>query len=292
MNGGLSPFFRKPSTLEGGQTRALQAAPEGAGVNRSRYSCNDRTYRNFADMPSLSLIAIEARRLVRQIEDTRRQGLQEALTELCEAHWRELRGAEPGTRLARALWSVTPPWADLFTDLYAAADPRLEDIVPGRDFAKGMALLALAEIDRGNESGVQIAHEPMMAFEDTLPKPAWLERIVALLRGTLAPPLLHRHGHGEPLWKALAVIAADTRRPDLPAVLEVIALLAETADQSAVPRDETLAALRAKLRKIGVRFLRLEADHVRFEQHGHAHKPVRSRHLGEMLLEIRQMWIR
>lgn len=243
-------------------------------------------------MPSLSLIATEARRLLRRMEDTRRQALQEALAGLCEAHWLELRGAEPGSPLARALWSVTPPWADLLTNLYAEADPRLDEILPGQDFAKGMALLALAEIERGNESGVQMAHEPMMAFVDTVPSPAWLERIVALLYGTLAPPPPHPHGHEEPLRKALAVIAAHTRRLDLLAVLEVIALLAETPDRSAVPRDETLEALRRELPRVGIRFLGLEADHVRFEQHGHRHKPVRTRQLGDMLLEIRQAWIR
>jgi hypothetical protein len=243
-------------------------------------------------MPSLSLIATEARRLLRQLEDTRCLALQAALAGLCEAHWLELRGAEPGTALARALWSATPPWADLFADLYAAADPRLDDIVPGRDLAKGMALLALAEIERGNEAGAQIAHEPMMAFEDTQPSAVWLERIVALLHGHLAPPPSHPHAHEEPLRKALAVIAAHTRRLDLRAALEVIALLAETPDKLAVPRDGTLAPLRGELHKVGIRFLGLEADHVRFEQHGHAHRPVRTRQLGGILMEVRQAWLR
>jgi hypothetical protein len=160
-----------------------------------------------------------------------------------------------------------------------------------RDLAKGMALLALAEIERGNEAGGQIAHEPMMAFEDTQPSPAWLERIVALLHGHLTPPPLHPHGHEEPLRKALAVIAAHTRRLDLAAVLAVIGVLVPAADEPP-QRDEALEALRGELLKVGIRFLGLEADHVGFEQHGHAHKPVRTRRLGEILLEIRQAWLR
>lgn len=242
-------------------------------------------------MPSISLIEIEAQRLIEPLQEDRRRVLQEALVELCEAHWQELRGPQPAASLAQALWSVTPQWSDLLIDLYAAGDMRLDDIVPGRNLAKGLALLVLVEIERGNEAGVHIAHEPMMAFETAPPPAMWLERITSLLRGTLQPPLLHRHNSHRPLWKALAVIVAHTRRLDLPAVLQVISLLTAPGDQSATP-DEALETLRHEVFEAGIRFLDIDDDLVHLEQHNHAHKPVRTRQLGEMLLEIRQKWLR
>lgn len=243
-------------------------------------------------MPSLSLIEVEAQRLIGSLPEKRRSALQAALVELCETHWQELRGPQPATPLARALWSVTPPWADLLIDLYAGGDARLDDIMPGHNLAKGIALLVLAEIERGNEAGVHIAHEPMMAFETDLPPTPWLERISSLLRGTLAPPRLHAHDHHGPLWKALAVMAAHTRRLDLPAVLQVISLLTAPQDASATAGDEALETLRTAVLAAGIRFLGIDDDHLSLEQHGHAHEPVRTRQLGEMLLEIRCMWLR
>lgn len=243
-------------------------------------------------MPSISLVAIEARRLNKQLKETRRHRLQEALVELCEAHWQELRGPQPTSPLERALWSITPPWSDLLIDLYAAGDPRLHGVLPRSDLAQGLALLVLAEIERGNEAGVHIAHEPMMAFETAAPPAAWLERISSLLRGRLAAPPLHLHDSSEPLQKALGVIAVHTGRLDLPAVLEVISLLAETRDQSVAPQDEALETLRREVYDVGIRFLGIDGDLIHLEQHDHAHKPVRSRQLGEMLLELRRKRLR
>jgi len=243
-------------------------------------------------MPSISLIAIEAQRLIRPLQEAERYALQEALVGLCEAHWQELRGAQPATSLEQALWSIMPPWSDLLLDLYAAGDMRLDELVPRSHLSKALALLVLAEIERGNEAGVHTAHEPMMAFESAPPPTLWLERIAALLRGTLAPPLLHRHDGRESIWKALAVIAARTRRLDLPAVLQVISLLTATREPSSMPHDAALETLRQQLLEVGVRFIGIEGEQVQLEQHGHAHKPVRTRQLGEMLLEIRQKWLR
>lgn len=241
-------------------------------------------------MTSLSFIETEAHQLVRRLPESRRLTQQAALVELCETHWRSIRGPQPDTPLAQSLWTVTPPLADLLMDLYARGDAQLVDLSPGKDLARGLALLVLAEIERGNEAGVHIAHEPMMAF-DTIPPPiALLERITALLQGRLEPPLLHRHDkHHNSMWKALAVIAAHTRRLDLPAVLEVIRLLTVSADQTA--SDAALEKLRHEVAEVGIRFLHIDDDHVHFEQHGHAHKPIRARRLGEMLFEVRQMWL-
>lgn len=242
-------------------------------------------------MTSLSLIATEAHRILGSLEERRRPELQDALVALCEKHWQELRGPQPDSPLAQALWSVTPPWSDLMLDLYASADPRLIELLPGESLGKGMALLVLAEVEHGDEAGVHIAHEPMMAFETILPPADWQERLRSLLRGTLEPPLLHPHEHREALWKALAVIAAHTQRIDLPAILQVIGLLTVPEDQAETVRDVALDTLRQGILDIGVRFLGIEDDHVQFELHGHAHKPVRTRHLGEVLQEIRQEWL-
>lgn len=253
--------------------------------------CIERHISGFLDMPSLSLIATEAQRQLRQLKETRRRALQKDLADLCEAHWHELRGPQPATPLAQALWAITPPWSDLLLDLHASGDARLTDFLPKAKLAKGLALVVLVEVERGNEMGVYIAHEPMMAFERTPPPAEWLERIALLLRGTLDPPLLHRHDGREPLSKALAVIAAHTRRLDLPAVLEVIGLLVAPRGQAADARDETLEALRHDVREVGIGFLGFEGDHVHLVQHGHPHNPVRTRHLGELLLAIRRKWL-
>lgn len=247
--------------------------------------------RDATAMPSLSLIEAEARRIVGRLDEDRRRSLQAALVELCETHWQEVRGPEPATPLARVLWSVTPPLADLLIDLYVAGDVRLDETLPACNVAKGLALLVLAEIERGDEAGVHLAHEPMMAFETAPPPMSWLERIAALLHGKLEVPALHPHAHHAPLWKALAAMAAHSRRLDLPAVLQVIRLLATPVEQLASSRDEALAQLRHDVDEAGICFVAVDDDHIAFEQHGHAHKPVRARQLAQMLREIRQQWL-
>ena len=130
-----------------------------------------------------------------------------------------------------------------------------------------MALLVFAEIEYGNEAGVHIAHEPMMAFEHGPPPMAWLERVSALLRGTLEPPLLHHHDkHHDPVWKALAVIAARTRRLDLPAVQEVIRLLSDATKQEGRISDPALETLREAVAEVGIRFRAMDDDWIHFEQ--------------------------
>ncbi len=243
-------------------------------------------------MTSLTFIETEARELVKRLSVSRCCALQTALGDLCEAHWRALRGAQPVTPLAQALWSITPPLVDLFIDLYVIADIRLNDALAGCNLAQGLALVVLAEIQRGNEVGVHLAHEPMQAFETRLLPASWLNRIAALLRGTLdLPRHLHHSKRHAPLWKALAVIASHTKRLDLPAVQAVICLLTASSGPSTAPADAALEKLRHDVEDAGIRFLYLDDGLIHFEQHHHAHKPVRARQLGEMLLEIRQQWL-
>jgi hypothetical protein len=243
-------------------------------------------------MTSLSLIATEAQELVKQLPEAQRQALQDALVELCEAHWQILRGPQPTTRLAQTLWLITPPLADLLIDLYTTGDTRLNDVLPCYDLARELALLVLAEIQHGNEFGVQIAHEPMKAFETVSPPVAWLNRIAALLRGTLDAPPPHHHERHDALWKALAVITSHTRRLDLPAVLQVVYYLTESPVQSDGASDAALEKLRHDVEDIGIHFLKIKNNLIHFEQHHHPHKPVRTRQLGELLLEIRQQWFK
>src|SRR5512139_863462 len=138
---------------------ATRPAAGGSCPLLRRFFCAIRR-RPQASMPKLSLIESEAARLVRRVPETSRRALQQALIDLCEAHWLELRGPEPATPLAHALWSVAPPCADLLADLVAAGDGRLLGLL-GTKAAQGFALLVLAEIERGNAEGIRLAHEPM-----------------------------------------------------------------------------------------------------------------------------------
>jgi hypothetical protein len=234
-------------------------------------------------MPKLSLIAAEAERLLGRMREPKRLALQQALTDLCETRWHELRGREPETPLAHALWSTTPPLADLFADLYAAGDARLDDVLQGHKPGWGMALLAMAEIGRGDAEGARLAHEPMMVFESEKAGAQLAAQMSAALNGRLEFPPLHKHAAGLPLGKALAVIAAHTGRSDLKAVVEVIRLLADPATS-----DPALKALRNALDEVGIRFTGIDDNHVRYTQHGREHKPVTLHDVADSLLEIRQ----
>jgi hypothetical protein len=234
-------------------------------------------------MPKLSLVAAEAERLLGRLPEARRLALQQELVDLCEARWHELRGPEPSTPLAHALWSITPPLVELFADLYTAGDARLDDVLRDHRPAWGLALLGLAEIGRGDAEGARLVHEPMMVFESETAGARLASRMAALLSGRQKELPWHRHAPQPPLWKALALIAAHTRRCDLKAVVEAIRLLADPHTS-----DEALKALRNALDETGIRFLGADDGRIRFAHHGHEHKPVTTRQVGDTLLEIRQ----
>lgn len=238
-------------------------------------------------MPKLSLIESEAARLVGRMPETRRRALQQALLDLCDAHWLDIRGPEPATPLAHALWSVAPPRADLLADLYAAGDGRPQALL-GPKAAQGFALLVLAEIERGNAEGIRLTHDPMMLFDSPAAGARYAEGVAAALRGGAA--LRWRPPDSKPaLWKALACIAAQTGRCDLAAVMGVIGVLASrpAADQ---PVDAELEALRSTLEETGVHFLGIDDGHVHLTVHGHAHQPASAKQIAEMLGEIRHAW--
>ncbi len=236
--------------------------------------------------PRLSFAAAEARQLVGKLPEAKQRALQLALVELCEARWREIRGPEPAAILAHELWSVVPPLAELFADLHAAADERIEGLLDGIPSARAIALLVLAEIERGDADGVHVAHEAMMAFESPAARRVYQKRVALALRGGLEARPLHRHSSREPLWKALAIIADYTGRHDLRALTAVIGLLA--APSPAAQADPALERLREALNELGVRFLGVNARTVHVELHGHEHRPVSRKHLADLIAEIRQ----
>jgi hypothetical protein len=240
-------------------------------------------------MPKLSLIESEATRLLRRVPEASRHALQQELLELCEAHWPELRGPEPATRLAHALWSVAPPCADLLADLVAANDARLQGLL-GTQPAHAFALLALAEIERGNVEGVRLAHAPMMLFDTPAAGARYAEAVAAALRGGGADLHAHPHASRPPLWKALAAMVAGSGRCDLAAAMGVIGVLLARPAADAPP-DAALDALRGQLDAIGVHFLGIDDGHVSLAVHGESQPPVTTRQLAEMLGEIRQAWL-
>jgi hypothetical protein len=128
----------------------------------------------------------------------------------------------------------------------------------------------------------------MMTFDSPPAGEVYAGRIVAALRGGLEGPRLHRHSSRAPLWKALAVVAAHTGRHDLKALVEVIRLLVTAPGSPDERADDALERIRGALRELGVRFLGLDNDLVRFELHGREHKPASRKRLGDMLTEIRQ----
>ena len=239
-------------------------------------------------MPKLSLIESEAARLVGRLPEARRRTLQQALLDLCDAHWAEIRGPEPATPLAHALWSAAPPRADLLADLYAAGDPRAQALL-GQKPAQGFALLVLAEIEQDNAEGIRVAHDPTMLFDSPAAGARYAEGVAAALRGGGAAPHWHPHDSKPALWKALAGIAAQTGRCDLAAGLGVIGVLASppAADR---PADAALETLRSTLEETGVHFLGIDDGQVSFTLHGHAHPPASVKQLAEILGEIRQAW--
>lgn len=236
-------------------------------------------------MPSLTLIESEAARLLRRVPEAGRRVLQQALLDLCEAHWLEMRGPEPATPLAHALWAAAPARADLLADLAAAGDGRLHALV-GAKTAQAFALLVMAEIERGNAEGVRLAHAPMMLFATPTAGALYAEGMAAALRGGLTGRPAHPHAPKPAVWKALACIVAQTGRSDLAAVTAVIGVLCAGPDAA----DAALAALRRTLADTGVDFLGIDAAQLRFTVHGEAHPPLSLRQLGEMLGEIRAAW--
>jgi len=237
-------------------------------------------------MTKLSTIDAEARRLAGRAPEAEQRAFQATLTACCEQYWEELRGPQPPQPLARTLWSVTPPLAELFVDMVRSGNAHLADLLAGLKTGRALAALVLAEIERGNAEGVHIAYEAMMLFESPQAGLVYAERVATALRAAHPGRALRPPAAREALWKALAEIVAHTARHDLAAVNAVIDLLARPAP---TPPDAALEALRAAVQAVGVQFLGLDTNTLRLAVHGHEHKPATRKHLAELLAEIRQL---
>jgi hypothetical protein len=236
-------------------------------------------------MTKLSMIDAEARRLIGHGPEAEQRAFQAALIDCCEKYWESWRGPEPPQPFAHALWSVTPPLAELFVDMVQKGDGRLADVLAGLPPARGLAALVLAEIERGNAEGIHLAYEAMMLFESPQAGRVYAEQVAAALHAPHPGPVLRRKAAREPLWKALAEVVAHTGRHDLAAVCAVIRLLALPPP---TPPDPSLEALRSAMHAVGVHVQRLESSKLYYQLHGHDHKPATLKHLAELLAEIRQ----
>jgi hypothetical protein len=110
-------------------------------------------------MTKLSFIESEARRHLRKMPEQELEALRRTLVRLCEDHWSDIRGPEPASGLARAMWAVNPHYADLIVDLYGGADPGFSEAIGHLPPTKTLAALVLAEIERGDAEGARLAYE-------------------------------------------------------------------------------------------------------------------------------------
>lgn len=235
----------------------------------------------------LSEIESEASCLCGRLPEEERRVLQEKLIALCRTHWLEIRGTEPFDRLERAIWRVDPPVADLFLDLYASDDSRLDDALHGLGLSQGLALVVLSEIEAGEEEEVRLLHEPMMLSDSRDAGRILAQKRAAFLRGEIPFPALHPHSSRPPVWKALALISERTKRCDASSAVAAMGLL--SGKPAAV--DDALERLRERLEGMGMRFLGIDDGHVGYSLHGREKKPLSKRQAGEILQEIRAMWL-
>jgi hypothetical protein len=122
------------------------------------------------------------RRLAGRAPEAEQRAFQAVLITCCEQHWEELRGPQPPQLLARTLWSVTPPLAELFVDMVRSGDAHLADLLAGLRPARALAALVLAEIEHGNAEGIHLAYEAMMLFESPQAGLVHAERVATALR--------------------------------------------------------------------------------------------------------------
>lgn len=239
-------------------------------------------------MAKLLTIDAEARRALGRLPEPRMQALQVSLVTLCEAHWPEMRGPEPTTRLAKALWEIPPHLADLFVHLYGVADPRLEEVLDRLTPPQALALLALTEIERGDAEGARSAYVAMRLFETPAARTAHV-RASLTASGGQAPPAWLRHAHRPALWRAVVGLAAQTGRWDTTAVLEGLRQVAQAqASPAGLADGPDMQHILDMLRELGVTFLGVEGDRLIYALRGEARTPVRHKQLADILAEGRQ----
>ncbi len=239
-------------------------------------------------MTKLSTIGAEARRVLRNTPESRLQALQRSLVALCETHWLEMRGPEPASRLAKALWAVRPHLADLFVHLYGVTDPRLVELLEHLTPQRALAALVLAEIERGDAEGALGAHTALQIFESPAAR-------AVHVGATLLPTAAHepgarlKHAHRPALWRAVVGFALQTGRWDPKAVEAGLRVVAQAqADPGRQAGDPGLQAILELLQELGVVLLSVGEDRLRYALRGEIRDPVGFKHLADILAEGRQ----
>lgn len=241
-------------------------------------------------MTKLSILEAEARRVLGRRARRGSERLRESLEQLCRDHWPDIRGPAPPTPLARAVWEIPPPLADLFVHLYASQDPRLaaglDDFTP----AQVLALLVLVELERGDAEGARAAHEAMMLFESPAGREAHTRAVLGRLRAS-GQGLASRatHSRQPAVWRAIAGVAACIGRHDSPALLEATRVLARAqANPAEFASDRQVQASLQILRDLGVVLHGSDGTRLFYSVRGAAQEALTVKRLAEMLAQIRE----
>ncbi|MEY5097386.1 MAG: hypothetical protein RJA36_105 [Pseudomonadota bacterium] len=239
-------------------------------------------------MTPLSMIADAARRTLGHLPQARQEPLKAALVESCLAHWPAMRGAMPGHPLARALWEVSPHLCLLFMHQWDQSDPslleRLEHLSPER----ALALLALAEIERGDPDGAASACEAMRLFGSPAARELHVRAVLDAFGRPEADDWL-RHSHHPPLWRGVAELALRSGRWDGRAVMEGLRQVAQAqSSPGGASDDPDMAHVLERLARFGLRFQVLEDKALAWSAHGKEPQPLSFRQVCEILAEARQ----
>ncbi|WP_036249456.1 hypothetical protein [Methylobacter sp. BBA5.1] len=240
-------------------------------------------------MTKLSFIESEARRNLGRMPAQKLEALQRNLIALCEKHWSAIRGSEPASGLARALWAVNPHCADLIVDLYGDFDPGFSDTVGHLQPTKVLAALVLAEIERGDAEGARLAHEAMMLFESPQAREIHVESVRSRLRGARSErESRHKHEHHDAFFKILSLLARQTGRCDLQAMVVAVEYLAAIqAHPEAIAGDPEVMRILEFLQDMGLDFQGIEEGRIHYTVRGVPKKPVSGKRLEDMLAQIR-----
>lgn len=240
-------------------------------------------------MTKLSFIESEARRHLGRMPEQELEALQRTLIKLCENHWSDIRGPEPVSGLARAMWTVNPHCADLIVDLSGYSDSRFTEAIGYLSPIKALAALVLAEIERGDAEGARLAHEAMMLFESPQARDIHTDSVRSRLRGVKPEHgRWHKHAHHDPLFRTVAMISEQTGRSDLQAMIVAIEYLAaiQASPATSVDDQEVLQILES-LRDMDLVFQRVEEGRIHYTVRGESKKPISGKRLEEILAQIR-----
>jgi hypothetical protein len=239
-------------------------------------------------MTKLSFIGEEALRVLRRPRGPRVEALRLSLAGLCEAHWAEMRGPEPNSRLGKALWAVPPHLADLFVHLYGVGDARLAAILDHLRPEQALALLVLTEIERGEAEGARSAYTAMRLFASPSARTAHVGATLAGRGGQQAPDAWLRHAHRPAVWRAVVGLAMQAGRWETNAVLAALRAVAQAQTRARAAEradDPPLRRILDMLSELNVIVLRADEEGFVFALRGEEQPPVSRRQLAEMLAE-------